>query len=186
MTQWKTRNTDSSLKTYNYTYDALNRILTATDNTTKFNLTGLSYDKNGNILGLTRQGQVIANPNLALGAGYGTMDNLVYAYDSGNKLLKVTDNANDTYGFKDGINTGDDFSYDTNGNMLTDANKGITNILYNHLNLPVTVIFSGTNRKIDYFYNKFDLFAGRHISNYICLIFFKFAKNSHFDYNCYK
>lgn len=30
--QWKIRNTDSSLKTYNYTYDALNRILTATDN----------------------------------------------------------------------------------------------------------------------------------------------------------
>ncbi|PKP15183.1 MAG: hypothetical protein CVU07_11065, partial [Bacteroidetes bacterium HGW-Bacteroidetes-23] len=28
LTQWKTRNTDSSLKTYNYTYDALNRIKT--------------------------------------------------------------------------------------------------------------------------------------------------------------
>jgi len=147
------RNTDSSLKTYNYTYDALNRIKTATDNTTKFNLTGLSYDKNGNIMGLIRAGQVIENPNLALGAGYGTMDNLAYAYDSGNKLTKVTDNANDTYGFKDGINTGNDFTYDANGNMLSDANKAITNITYNHLNLPTTVTFSGTNKKIDYFYD---------------------------------
>jgi len=29
--------------------------------------------------------------------------------------------------------------------MLTDANKGITNILYNHLNLPTQVTIAGQN-----------------------------------------
>ncbi len=37
--------------------------------------------------------------------------------------------------------------------MLTDANKGITGIIYNHLNLPGTVTLVGTNKKIDYFYD---------------------------------
>lgn len=37
--------------------------------------------------------------------------------------------------------------------MKADANKGITNITYNHLNLPATVTFVGTNKKIDYFYD---------------------------------
>ncbi|MDP2058272.1 MAG: hypothetical protein Q8J97_00930, partial [Flavobacteriaceae bacterium] len=48
LTQWKTRNTDSSLKTYNYTYDALNRIKTATNTNTNanYNLDLVNYDKN--------------------------------------------------------------------------------------------------------------------------------------------
>ncbi len=38
------------------------------------------------------------------------------------------------------------------GNMLTDLNKGIGLIKYNHLNLPVEILFFG-NRKISYIYN---------------------------------
>lgn len=38
------------------------------------------------------------------------------------------------------------------GNMLTDLNKGIGLIKYNHLNLPVEIMFFG-NRKISYIYN---------------------------------
>ena len=34
-------------------------------------------------------------------------------------------------------------TYDANGNMKTDANKGITGISYNHLNLPTTVNIGG-------------------------------------------
>jgi len=107
-------------------------------------------------MGLVRQGQTIENPNLALGAGYGTMDNLVYTYDSGNKLLKVTDNAtNGTYGFKDGADLAIEYTYDTNGNMLTDANKGITNITYNHLNLPTQVFINNPEHvgNISYIYD---------------------------------
>ena len=34
----------------------------------------------------------------------------------------------------------DEYLYDMNGNMISDANKDITYIRYNHLNLPDTVV----------------------------------------------
>ena len=67
------------------------------------------------------------------------MDNLRYTYD-GNKLTSVTDYYQGiAFGFKDGTNTGDDYTYDANGNMTKDENKEIEHIEYNHLNLPTRV-----------------------------------------------
>ncbi len=43
-------------------------------------------------------------------------------------------------------------TYDKNGNIISDANKGISAITYNYLSLPVKVVF-GTNRFIDYIYD---------------------------------
>jgi RHS repeat-associated protein len=148
-------NTDSSTKTYTYTYDALNRITGATDNTGNYNLDLVEYDKNGNITKLKRQG------HLNTGAtNFGTMDDLTYSYDAGNKLMKVADAASiDQFGFKDDAvgttaDTSDDYSYDTNGNFLSDTNKGITSILYNHLNLPTEIKFNNSNtKKINYTYD---------------------------------
>ena len=152
---WNTLSVDSSTKTYTYSYDALNRIKTAIDNTGEYNLGTLSnpitYDKNGNILTLKREGHIVENPVLGTSSHFGIMDNLVYTYDSGNKLQKVLDNGDDTYGFKDGANTTTEYSYDVNGNMKTDVNKGITNISYNHLNLPTVVTINGQN--INYTYD---------------------------------
>ncbi len=42
--------------------------------------------------------------------------------------------------------------YDANGNMISDANKGITNIKYNHLNLPTEIAFANGG-KIEYLYD---------------------------------
>ena len=154
LTQWKTANTDNSLKTYNYQYDALNRITAATDNTVNqdYSLQSIAYDKNGNITNLLRKGHTVANPIAGTISHFGIMDNLVYTYDSGNKLQKVLDNGNDNYGFKDGSNITIEYTYDANGNMLTDANKGISsNITYNHLNLPTSVNVGGGN--ISYIYD---------------------------------
>ncbi|MBZ9731335.1 DUF6443 domain-containing protein [Salegentibacter sp. JZCK2] len=136
---------------YSYNYDALNRIKGATDNTGNYNLGHVSYDKMGNILSLQRQGHINADASL-----FGTMDNLDYDYD-GNRLKTVTDFGNTTYGFKDGNTTGDDYGYDVNGNLTSDANKGITagGIEYNHLNMPtkITVSNAGSNNGvIDYVY----------------------------------
>ncbi|MDG2274629.1 MAG: hypothetical protein P8L28_02150, partial [Flavobacteriaceae bacterium] len=153
-TSWNTANVDSSTKTYSYAYDALNRITGATGATTSnYNVSGISYDKNGNIKTLLRRGHIdnTANPV------FGIMDNLVYAYDIGNKLLKVEDTATiDEFGFKDdAINnaqdTSDDYDYDANGNMTKDDNKQITSIIYNHLNLPTKVTIQG--KEINYIYD---------------------------------
>lgn len=85
---------------------------------------------------------------------FGVMDNLTYLYDSGNKLLGVSDSSLITEGFKDGNTNGDDFSYDDNGNLLSDANKGIINITYNHLNLPTQVTFAA-DKYITYYLRRY-------------------------------
>ena len=142
-TIWRTANDISSEKTrgYAFEYDALNRIAYADlgiKTTGSYNLgSGFdlsvdSYDKNGNIESLYRNSE---SPGDA-------MDDIRYTYDSGNKLLKVQELATTSFkdnGFKDGNTSGDDYDYDTNGNMTKDLNKGITSISYNHLNLPETI-----------------------------------------------
>ncbi len=138
---WYTLNTDPGIKTYTYSYDALNRITTAIDNTGNYNLNAITYDKNGNILTLQRKGQTNSNATT-----FGIMDNLSYTYNShSNQLKKVLDNANDLYGFKDAHNANTEYTYDDNGNMISDANKGITRINYNHLNLPIKVVFNNSS-----------------------------------------
>ncbi|NER12848.1 RHS repeat-associated core domain-containing protein [Leptobacterium flavescens] len=155
-THWKTasqNNTDNPVSTsYNYTYDALNRIKSGIDNTGNYNLSSISYDKNGNITSLLRNGH-----RNGIATIFGVMDNLTYNYDSGNRLLKVSDATTwDKYGFKDDAenadpDTEDDYTYDLNGNMITDTNKGITSISYNHLNLPTDVVITDGN--IQYIYD---------------------------------
>ncbi|WP_228235550.1 DUF6443 domain-containing protein [Allomuricauda sp. M10] len=142
-TEWRTANTDNALKWYRYTYDALNRITSATDISGNYDVSNITYDKMGNIKTLTRDGWQNGN--------YPNMDVLVYGYDSGNKLLQVTDNGNDTYGFKDSAVDDQDFWYDTNGNLTKDDNKEITSISYNHLNLPTLI--STASGTISYVYD---------------------------------
>ncbi|WP_163409871.1 DUF6443 domain-containing protein [Flavobacterium ajazii] len=161
-TFWKSSNPmSSSLKNYTYTYDALNRFkkaMYAENNISnyKFDEQIDTYDRNGNIMNLKRYMQNPSNAN-----SYTTTDELSYNYDKGNRLMKVVDYAKTyTYGsegFKDGTNTGDDYSYDTNGNMTRDYNKGIgtstaDGITYNHLNLPTKITFV-TGETIDYIYD---------------------------------
>jgi RHS repeat-associated protein len=162
-TFWKT-SSDNIKRKYNYSYDNLNRLLQADyskEGSTTFNsyLEHLSYDKNGNIQTLLRNGDMdtdgmqFVNP----------IDNLTYLYDENNKnqLLRVFDATANPIGFKDDTNglsinqdidENPDYAYDANGNMTKDDNKGITNITYNHLNLPFIIYFADDN-KITYLYN---------------------------------
>ncbi|MEX0273997.1 MAG: DUF6443 domain-containing protein [Flavobacteriaceae bacterium] len=141
---------------YSYTYDALNRITIAEDNTGNYSLGSATnpilYDKNGNITSLYRYGHT----NSAA-TSFGLMDKLQYSY-TGNQLDRVEElsGGNTSYGFKDGNVGTDDYAYDINGNMTKDLNKDIeTNgITYNHLNLPVEVKFDNNNqKKITYIYD---------------------------------
>ena len=78
----------------------------------------------------------------------------MYDYENenkSNKLQKVTDSSL-TLGFNDGNKTGNDYTYDVNGNLTKDLNKGIAGITYNFLNLPTEVLWNAT-KKINYTYN---------------------------------
>jgi len=149
-TNWKTatiNNTGNTVSNqYTYEYDALNRVTSGIDDTDHYNLTSVSYDKNGNILNLQRKGHTTV-----AATAFNTIDNLSYYYN-GNQLHSVTDSSGYITGFNDGNSSdstysngggNDDFNYDDNGNMIKDANKGITSILYNHLNLPTDVTING-------------------------------------------
>src|SRR5690554_2777 len=108
----------------------------------------LSYDKNGNILTLKRNGEDETEFYTFM------IDDLDYDYD-GNQLRNVTDTSGALQGFNDGNKhtqtKKNDFEYDDYGNMVIDRNKGITNITYNHLNLPKKITFEN-NRSIEYIY----------------------------------
>ncbi len=152
-TYWKSSN-DTELRKYNYNYDHLNRLLGAEYNKPEASVPdthayneNLTYDKNGNILTLQRNGGMVGGfPN--------PIDDLQYTYDTNNKnrLVKVDDSTNSEQGYKDGINTLIEYEYDNNGNLTKDRNKYIQTITYNHLNLPTQVLFEDGN-EIVYLYN---------------------------------
>jgi RHS repeat-associated protein len=149
----------ATLRAYGYQYDHLNRLKSAVykKNTTVSNAynESLTYDKNGNIKSLVRYGGSDASAT--------PMDNLTYTYgatNTNNQLMMVSDSFSTTTGFIDGNTVSNDYSYDLNGNLLKDLNKGIgtsttDGITYNHLNLPTKIIFaSGANTgNIVYIYN---------------------------------
>src|SRR4029078_12119431 len=54
--------------------------------------------------------------------------------------------------FKEGTNSGDDYSYDTNGNLSSDYNKNLSSISCNYLDRPQTI--KVTNKgSIEYVYD---------------------------------
>ncbi|WP_240057760.1 DUF6443 domain-containing protein [Bacteroides uniformis] len=143
---WKTGN-ESTIRGYKFTYDGLSRLMNATygetaginTNTNRFSENVTAYDKNGNIKTLQRYGQTAAS-------SYGLIDNLTFTL-GGNLLNRVDDAAAaSAYGggfeFKDGVKQANEYTYDSNGNLTKDLNKGISTITYNVLNLPNMVTFS--------------------------------------------
>jgi RHS repeat-associated protein len=86
------------------------------------------------------------------GVNVESIDELVYGY-TGNQLLNVHDESFTDAGFKDGnTGSGQEYFYDANGNMIQDGNKGISSIIYNHLNLPSKIIMDD-GRFIEYIYD---------------------------------
>lgn len=148
---------DNIIRKYKYFYDDLNRLTYALyarpANPSNPNQSPIintfneqiTYDKNGNILSLQRNGGIENQTQAPV------IDNLAYTY-SGNRLNTVEDATADSQGFKDGAHNTTEYGYDLNGNMNRDDNKGIASIKYNHLNLPTEIIFNAS-QKINYIYN---------------------------------
>ncbi len=158
--KWKS-GSDGTPRAYGYSYDKVNRITIAdfnqqntnganwTRDKVDFSVSGLNYDANGNILSMTQKGMIGITPS--------TIDQLTYSYRSNsNKLMAVADPINTSSAglgdFINGTNAGNDYKYDTSGNLIQDLNKGIASISYNHLNLPDTIIITGKGT-ITYLYD---------------------------------
>ena len=155
---WKTKGPAISTNSidvngYSFEYDKLNRLKLAsygsgvngnslTVNAGRYN-EALTYDEMGNIKTLQRNGI------------QGTIDNLTYNYkqnEMSNQLATITDASNDPTGFKKVNNSGDDYVYDANGNLIQEKNKGL-DISYNFLNLPQSVNTTTLSNSINYIYD---------------------------------
>ena len=143
---WKAGN-ESTVRGYKFTYDGLDRLLNGiygegeqlNSNSGRYSENVTGYDKNGNITGLERYGR-------SGSSSYGMCDALTYTLN-GNQMIRVDDlvsigAGNDETDFKDAVKQANEYTYDANGNLTKDLNKGITGITYNCLNLPNAVTFS--------------------------------------------
>ena len=137
---------DGVKRGYKFMYDDRSRLLRAVYgegeglnvNQDRFNEEITGYDKNGNILGIKRCGKRSEDE-------YGLIDNLVMSYN-GNQLKAVSDSVTgfvhaDSFEFKDGADLPVEYYYDSNGNLIQDLNKKISEIQYNCLNLPSRIEF---------------------------------------------
>jgi len=153
---WKTGG-DHVQRAYGYDYDKAGRLATAdfqqfnSDNSTWSNSTvdysvrNLTYDAAGNILSMTQKGL------LGVG-GSDIIDSLAYTYFSNsNKLRKVADVATsfNLGDFSDSTNTGDDYAYDSSGNIIKDYNRhmytgsGSRGAVFNMLDKPDSIVVAG-------------------------------------------
>ena len=145
---------------YTFSYDGMSRLTAAgyleNGKLNNHYSTSYKYDLMGNILTLRREG-------LLDSGDYGTIDDLTYSYE-GNQVVKIDDAADESPNysgamhFRDAANEETEYTYDANGNMLTDSNKGITSIAYNVLDLPQCInvkpnVLGNSDNKVCYTYS---------------------------------
>lgn len=150
---WKTAG-DQKAKKYDFTYDPSDRLTIADFNQYSgsafdksagldFSVPNLAYDHSGNITYMQQNGWKLG--------GSLPIDKLTYAYSNSNQLTSVTEDPsignmdNHLGDFTDNNQTNDDYTYDANGNLMTDKNKRITAITYDFLNQPQQISFNQAN-----------------------------------------
>ncbi|MCY0968133.1 RHS repeat domain-containing protein, partial [Chryseobacterium wangxinyae] len=134
---WKTSTQENEpLKTYGYVYDGLNRLSAGfyqneTNSSIREYYEKVTYDLNGNIKTMKRTAQRMGPTALLI-------DNLSYQYENANvsnRLQKISDAVTLGSGYPYKANP-TNIGYDDNGNITSFADKGISSIQYNYLNLP--------------------------------------------------
>jgi RHS repeat-associated protein len=130
----------STNRGFTYNYDGflrLNEGLYSGVGSENYSVSGITYDANGNISTLQRNGLTGANT-------WGQIDNLGYNYlTASNRLSYIQENSLANKGFKDNGGTSD-FTYYSDGSLKSDNNRGITLIDYNYLGLPDKIHFGAT------------------------------------------
>ena len=107
----------------------------------------LPYDNMGNLLSLSREGDMTSSLK-------GIVDNLSMTYD-GNMLASVSDSApapsvTGSADFRDGASMAVEYTYDRNGNMTSDLNRRISSVSYNRQNRPARIKHSGGTETFTY------------------------------------
>ena len=131
---------DNQTRGFTYSYDQASRIkfglYTGVGNE-NYSLNSVTYDLNGNITALSRNGMKAVN-------SFGLVDNLAYTYQANsNKIQAVTDNSGETASFADATGT-TDYNHWEDGSLKSDNNKGISLIEYNYLKRPKRIVKGST------------------------------------------
>ncbi len=148
---WEAYGPHELQRKYTYQYDALSRLTSAayedTDGNGGHYDTAYTYDLNGNITTLSRMGLYDSSPYRTT---HGLIDNLTYEY-RGNQVTRISDSCTGpyyqgAYHFRDGADEPVEYLYDANGNMITDLNRGIFLMRYDHNNRPKEIRFASGAR----------------------------------------
>ncbi|MFV0329755.1 MAG: DUF6443 domain-containing protein [Dysgonomonas sp.] len=144
---------ETMLRGYTFTYDNLSRLTVANyliNGTANTNFkAAYIYDKHGNMKTLQRYGKTAAST-------YGLIDNLTMTH-TGNQLLAANDavaniTLTESADFKNYSNVATEYTYNANGAMNKDLNKGISEIQYNSLNLPRQMVINSPIAKAKNYY----------------------------------
>ena len=130
----------SERQAYSFGYDGLQRITSGTyadiNDAGTFTATISNSQRNGLFLSGACHTQAL-------------LDNMAYSYTTGtNKISSITDAASATQGGFPAASGS--YTYDTNGNQISDGAKGFTAITYNHLNLPTKFTQGANTIEIQY------------------------------------
>ena len=138
-------------RSYDFAYDGLGRLVSADygeygDHVVGYG-TSYSYDNMGNLLSLSREGDMTSSLK-------GIVDNLSMTYD-GNRLASVSDSApapsvTGSADFRDGVSEAVEYTYDRNGNMTSDLNRKVSLISYNRQNRPARMRHAGGTETFTY------------------------------------
>ena len=138
-------------RSYDFAYDGLGRLVSADygeygDHVVGYG-TSYSYDNMGNLLSLSREGDMTSSLK-------GIVDNLSMTYD-GNMLASVSDSApapsvTGSADFRDGASMAVEYTYDRNGNMTSDLNRKVSLISYNRQNRPARMRHAGGTETFTY------------------------------------
>jgi len=161
---WQMSGSTSPWQSYGYSYDSLNRLTYAeyrrsddgSSNWVKdqydYTTSNIAYDLNGNIKAMHQRGVDPMTSSTPI-----DMDALGYVYaPNSNQLIKVEDTvaATQTPSLPDFKNNADlvtEYTYD--GDLLSDANKGIGSITYNFLHKP-SIVTVPNEGEIHYWYDE--------------------------------
>ncbi len=138
--QWAQKGADVDLTLYKYDY--LDRLISSHTPDQLYN-SSYAYDQRGNFNSIKRYADISGTKTL--------IDHLdpMVASNNANLLLQMQDLSGHAMGFDDQTNA--NYTYDLNGNLTSDPQKGISSITYNHLDLTDQITWSD-GRKIDFIY----------------------------------